>query len=117
MTRIDHLPLLALASSLWAVTGGCGGGGADTDDGPTTFECLELVCDAAAGEFCLFERYASTNEPHAAVCVQPATPCTTCECAEEAAYAHFDGASNCDGWIACTQTDGAITVECTNPYM
>lgn len=102
---------------------GCGGDGdgdtaadtADSADGDGTFMCLydDLACDPAAGEFCLYQEYAAGGGPHTGECVA-APACTDCDCAMDAAVAWFDGGNNCDGGVACDQTDDQITVVCQN---
>lgn len=121
----DLLPLFGilpsvrvlLAAGLVLLTA-CGDGGDKQDESGdpqgSLFDCAEETCDGDAGEFCLVEYYAN-GELDGGTCVQAA--CSDCDCAEDAALAYFDGASNCSGMIGCSQDDAQITVECTNPSM
>lgn len=109
---------LLIAAGLVMLTA-CSGGGDSGSDGTddtesALFDCIVEECDAAAGEFCLVEYYAN-GELDGGRCVQAS--CTDCDCAQDAAYDYFDGASNCDGMIGCNQDDEQITVECTNAPM
>lgn len=115
--RTLFLVLCCAAGALPACGGDAGDGSSDTDDGSgAPFMCLydDLECDPAAHEVCLFQRYSGTGEAHTGECLVVPAACTDCDCAIDAAIASFDGSNNCDGMVACSQTDDAITVECTN---
>lgn len=96
---------------------GCGDEGEVNPSGSKVFDCLNITCDTGKGEICVFERYAATKEAHSPSCVVPASSCSSCDCAEQAAIDSFDGGSNCDGAIACSSSNGAVIVQCTNPFI
>lgn len=100
-------------SSCFAFTA-CGDSSEGDSDQPQTFSCLSQTCDAAAGQLCLFERYASTQEAHSAECLSPSPACNDCDCAEAAAEDYYGGSfgANCAGGTKCTINNGKVTVEC-----
>jgi hypothetical protein len=106
---------VAITVALVLHVGACGDvAGEGEGEGETTFACLrdDVLCDTANGEMCLHERFAN-GEGHTPTCIS-AGDCSDCDCAEAKAQAEFAGVNNCDGGVACSISNGAITVICQN---
>ncbi len=121
MSTTPSRSLLSTILFVAAALAGCSDDDDTTTDGATVapFSCLDdnVLCDPAAHEICVYERYAATLEAHAPKCVVAPATCADCDCATDAAVASFDGGSNCNAAIECSQTDAEITVACTNPFI
>ena len=117
MVKVRLAARFSLYAFLVVAAAACGNGDSDdTNAEVTTFDCLNVTCDSADGEFCFYQTY-QTGEDYGAECLTPEETCTTCDCAEEEVYAYIGDASNCDGVVACSQENDAITFSCVNPAM
>lgn len=77
------------------------------------FDCNGQSCDSASS-YCLTSA-TSDGDIATSECVALPDGCSACGCASDDAPDQFPTSNNCNGVVACSSSNGQITVECLIP--